>query len=77
MLAQSKGDGPFIDVERLDMNKYARRDALSRVLCDYLFYHEGNPRKAAELAAAATKFVSPRILVVFEYSYVYIRFQSF
>eukprot|EP01138_Halocafeteria_seosinensis_P000719 gb/GECG01000736.1/.p1 GENE.gb/GECG01000736.1/~~gb/GECG01000736.1/.p1 ORF type:complete len:522 (+),score=58.36 gb/GECG01000736.1/:1-1566(+) len=56
MIAQSKGEGPFIDVERLDMNKYARREAISRALCDYLFYHEQNPRKAAELAAAATKY---------------------
>ena len=38
------------------MKKYAARPALSRVLCDYLLYHDHNPKKALELCAHATKF---------------------
>ena len=45
--------GQFVDVERLDMRKYAGRPALGRALFDYLAYHEGNARKAAELANEA------------------------
>jgi tetratricopeptide repeat protein 8 len=52
MLSQ-KG-GPFIDVQRLDLRKYANRPELAKALCDYLLYHDNNPRKAVELAAAAT-----------------------
>ena len=47
--------GPFINVERLDLSRYAARPALSRVLCDYLLYHDHNPKKALELCAHATK----------------------
>ena len=46
--------GPFINVDRLDLRKYAARPALAKVLCDYLLYHEHNPKKALELAALAT-----------------------
>ncbi|CAG9463813.1 unnamed protein product [Pedinophyceae sp. YPF-701] len=49
--------GMFIDVERLNLAKYASRPHLSRALCDYILYHERNPRKAVELAAHATKFL--------------------
>ncbi len=52
MLSQ-KG-GPFIDVQRLDLRKYAKRPQLAKALCDFLLYHDNNPRKAVELAAAAT-----------------------
>ena len=48
--------GPFINVDRLDLKKYAARPALSRVLCDYLLYHDHNPKKALELCAHATRF---------------------
>lgn len=51
---RSERDGPFVDVEGLDMRKYARRPTLARALCDYLLYHEHNPRKALELCAEAT-----------------------
>ena len=46
--------GAFIDVERLDFDKYAQRPSLSKVLCDYLLYHDRNPRKALDLCAKAT-----------------------
>ena len=47
--------GPFINVDRLDLRKYAGRPSLARVLCDYILYHDHNPRKALELCAHATK----------------------
>jgi len=53
MLSQT--DGPFIDIERLDLHKYASRPWLARALYDYIAYYERNPRKALELAAHATR----------------------
>lgn len=47
--------GPFIGVDRLDLRRYAGRPSLARVLCDYILYHDHNPRKALELCAHATK----------------------
>lgn len=46
--------GPFINVDKLDLRKYAARPALARVLLDYILYHDHNPRKALELASLAT-----------------------
>jgi hypothetical protein len=60
--------GVFVNVEKLNLKKYATRPALAKViegnrtdktsfkqsLFDYLLYHEGNPLKAMELAALAT-----------------------
>lgn len=45
----------FVDVDKLDMRRYAQRPALGKVLCDYLLYHDQNPRKALELCAKSTK----------------------
>ena len=47
--------GPFINVDKLDLRKYATRPALAKVLCDYIIYHDHNPKKALELAALATE----------------------
>ena len=46
--------GPFINVDKLDLRKYAQRPALARVLCDYILHHDRNPKKAVELASLAT-----------------------
>ena len=46
--------GPFVDLEKLDLRKYAARPALTRALCDYMLYHDRNPRKAVELCSLAT-----------------------
>eukprot|EP00937_MAST-01D_sp_MAST-1D-sp2_P008212 g8212.t1 len=50
----ASGSGTFIDVHRLDLKKYATRPALAKALCDFTLYHDHNPRKALELAAAAS-----------------------
>lgn len=46
--------GPFLNVERLDLRKYAARPTLARALCDYLVYNDHNMAKAMELCAHAT-----------------------
>ena len=45
--------GPFINLDKLDLQKYATRPCLARVLCDYMLYHEHNPKRALELCAQA------------------------
>eukprot|EP00899_Mesostigma_viride_P006572 jgi/Mesvir1/15916/Mv08240-RA.1 len=50
----SEPGGMFINVDKLDLRKYAQRPALARALCDFIIYHDHNPKKALELAALAT-----------------------
>uniref|UniRef100_A0A6U4UEQ4 Uncharacterized protein n=1 Tax=Neobodo designis TaxID=312471 RepID=A0A6U4UEQ4_NEODS len=52
---RSEEGGPFINAERLDFKKYAQRQPLAKVLCDYILYHDHNPRRALELCAEATE----------------------
>ena len=47
--------GVFIDVEKLNMRKYAARPALAMVLVEYLLHVEVSPRKALELCSEATQ----------------------
>lgn len=54
MLTQK--DGPFIQVARLNIGKYAKNPCLAKPLFEYLFYHEGDVRSAMELAVQATQF---------------------
>jgi len=50
----SEPGGVFINIDRLDLRKYAARPALARALCDYILYHDHNPKKGVELCALAT-----------------------
>ena len=50
----SDGGGPFINLDKLDLRKYAARPCLARALCDYMLYHDHNPKRALELCAHAT-----------------------
>jgi len=54
----SEPGGAFINLDRVNVNKYAERPAMSRALCDYILYVEHVPKKAVELCAAATQKVS-------------------
>lgn len=45
----------MIDVEKLNVKKYARHTGLAMVLVDYLLYVEHNTRKALDLCSEATK----------------------
>jgi tetratricopeptide repeat protein 8 len=49
----SQFGGPFINVEHLDMTKYAQRKHLARVLCDYIMYNDHNTKCASALCQAA------------------------
>jgi len=55
LMTSSSDSDVFIDVEKLDLARYAKRPALGKVLCDYLLFHDQNPKKAAELCAEATR----------------------
>ncbi|KAG5191229.1 hypothetical protein JKP88DRAFT_259616 [Tribonema minus] len=50
----SGGGAAFVDTDRLDLKRMAKRGALAAALVEYLLYVERNPRKALELAAEAT-----------------------
>ena len=45
--------GPFIDIHKLDLQRYSKRQELARVLFEYMLYQLSHPRKALELASAA------------------------
>lgn len=51
----STPDGPFINLARLNMTKYAARPGLAKALFEYIFHHENDVRNALELAALATE----------------------
>jgi tetratricopeptide repeat protein 8 len=55
-LSSSTG-GPMVDVEKLNVAKYATRTGLAMAITEYLLYVEHNTRKALELCAEATKAV--------------------
>jgi tetratricopeptide repeat protein 8 len=49
----SQPGGPFLCVERLNMEKYAQRKHLARVLCDYILYNDHNAKVASALCMEA------------------------
>ncbi len=54
-LAGRPGDS-LVNVDRLNIKKYARKDGLSVILAEYMLYVEHNARKALEMCAEATEF---------------------
>jgi tetratricopeptide repeat protein 8 len=50
-------NGAMVDVEKLNIAKYASRTGIAMALVDYLLYVEHNNKKALELCAEATKAV--------------------
>jgi hypothetical protein len=50
----SNDSSRFINVDTIDVKRYIKRPALAKVLCEYLLYHEHNPKKALELCSEAT-----------------------
>lgn len=54
----SSATGPLVDIERLNVKKYASRTGLAMALVDYLLFVEHNTRKALELCSEATKEAS-------------------
>ncbi len=55
----ASANGSMVDVEKLNVVKYASRTGIAMALVDYLLYVEHNIRKALELCAEATKAVIP------------------
>ncbi|XP_067009635.1 tetratricopeptide repeat protein 8 [Anabrus simplex] len=47
--------GPFIQMSRLNLGKYATQPNVSKALFEYIFYHENDIRHAMELAVQATQ----------------------
>lgn len=47
--------GALVDVERLNVKKYAKRTGLAMMITNYLLYVEHNTRKALEICAEATQ----------------------
>ncbi|KPP58962.1 tetratricopeptide repeat protein 8-like [Scleropages formosus] len=48
-------DGPFINLSRLNLAKYAQKPNLSKTLFEYIFHHENDIKNALDLAAMATE----------------------
>lgn len=51
----SKKDGPFIEVSRINVGKYAREPSISKPLFEYLLTCGSDVRAAMELAVHATQ----------------------
>lgn len=54
-LSSGIGTGSLVDVEKLNIRKYASRTGIAMALVEYLLYVQHNTRKALELCAEATK----------------------
>ncbi|CAF0906041.1 unnamed protein product [Adineta ricciae] len=52
----STPDGPFIQVGRLNLPKYAQNQALARSLFEHLFHHANDVRTAQQLAIHANEY---------------------
>ncbi|CAB1330903.1 unnamed protein product [Coregonus sp. 'balchen'] len=48
-------EGPFINLSRLNLAKYAQKPNLSKTLFEYIFHHENDVTNALDLAALATE----------------------
>ena len=51
----SNATGALVNIEKLNIKKYASKSDIGMALVDYLLYVEHNTRKALELCAEATK----------------------
>ncbi|XP_065207274.1 tetratricopeptide repeat protein 8-like [Planococcus citri] len=51
----SQLEGPFIQISRLNLAKYAAQKSVSKPLFEYIYYHENDVRNAMDLAIEATK----------------------
>ncbi|XP_063058434.1 tetratricopeptide repeat protein 8 [Engraulis encrasicolus] len=48
-------DGPFINLSRLNLAKYAQKPCMSKTLFEYIFHHENDIKNALDFAALATE----------------------
>lgn len=68
-LAQSS-TGALVDVQKINIKKYASRTGIAMVLTEYLLYVEHNVRKALELCAEATKAAEFKVVTQYFLKYV-------
>ncbi|XP_074595169.1 tetratricopeptide repeat protein 8 [Brevipalpus obovatus] len=54
----SQSDGPFLNMSRLNISKYAGKQIIAKPLFDYLIYSENNVRHALELSSKAIQHTS-------------------
>ncbi|VIO97918.1 Uncharacterized protein BM_BM6009 [Brugia malayi] len=54
----SEPNGPFVNLSRLNIDKYAIDPCVNRNLFEYVFYHEGDMKIAHQIAILATKNAS-------------------
>lgn len=54
-MLSSGPDGPFINLARLNISKYASNPTLAKSLFEYILFHENDVRLALNLAAQATE----------------------
>ncbi|XP_014238958.2 tetratricopeptide repeat protein 8 [Trichogramma pretiosum] len=47
--------GPFIQLSRLNVSKYASQPSIAKALFEYIYHHENDPRYALDLAVQATQ----------------------
>ena len=64
----SQPDGPFINMARLNVGKYASRPNIAKALFEYILYHENRVREAMDLAAQ----VNDNIIIKFRVDKNYI-----
>ncbi|TKC38036.1 hypothetical protein EI555_019387 [Monodon monoceros] len=48
-------DGPFINLSRLNLTKYAQKPKLAKALFEYILHHENDVKTAVDLAALSTE----------------------
>ncbi|XP_043846179.1 tetratricopeptide repeat protein 8 isoform X2 [Dromiciops gliroides] len=49
-------DGPFINISRLNLTKYAQKPKFAKALFEYIFHHENDVKNALDLAALSTEY---------------------
>ena len=58
----SQPDGPFINMARLNVGKYASRPTIAKALFEYILYHENRVREAMDLASQVTAILISKLL---------------
>lgn len=60
LLALQESGGTFLNVERLNVDKYAKMQIISKSLFEYIFHNQGNIRVALNLATKANAEVKQK-----------------
>ena len=66
----STPDGPFINLGRLNLSKYAQKNTLARSLFEYIFHHENDVRHVCTYPYSAEKLCTIVLLTISLRSYL-------